>query len=102
MDKEEKELQIKLSEEERKLQIEIAQLQTNIQIWLTIFISSLAVAGASIIAEWQVLSSPSTEPHWMQGVAIAVFIIIFIIFAVLTLFSVRKMDSYKNQLDNLN
>ena len=63
MKKEEKKSQIELAKEERELQIKLAQLQTNIQIWLTISISCFAVAGASVIAEWQALSSPIADPR---------------------------------------
>jgi hypothetical protein len=123
LNKEEKELQIKIAEEEKKLhvklsaeqrelqtrlaeqndrlQIKLAKLQADIQIWLTLTVTFLAAAGASVIAEWQVLSSLSSPPSLMQGVSVAVFGILLVLFAIGAVYDARKVDSYKKQLDNL-
>lgn len=86
---------------ERALQIKLAQIQTHIQTYLALCIAFFAVAGASIIGEWQTLVSPPTDPTWLKGLAIGVFIILMTVFLVLTFVTAKRADSYIKELNSL-
>lgn len=75
MDKEERELQIKLAEEERKLQIKLAKLNTTLQITIAAVFGSIAVSAAFIVAGYQFgLDSWSTlSPKTVIAFAFFVF-----------------------------
>jgi hypothetical protein len=92
---------VNLDKQNDRLQIDIAKLQADIQIWLTLTVTFLAAAGASVIAEWQVLSSLSSPPSLMQGLSVAVFGFLIIFFAIEGVISAKKADSYMKQLENL-
>ncbi len=76
---------------ERKLQIDIAKLQTDVQNYLAITLAFIALTGVFIVAEAQ-------NPLSYQGF---IFAGIAILFGVYAWKSVKKAQSFRNQMDDL-
>jgi uncharacterized membrane-anchored protein len=66
MDKEERELRIKLAEEERKLTILLAKLNADLQVQLTLDIGLAALSVAAIAVGYQfLLTAPALWNIWL-------------------------------------
>ncbi len=90
-----------MDKEEKELQIKLAKLQADIQIWLTASFAFLALLAGSVIAAWQFYFSPPTDPAILKSFLFDTFVVIAVAFAVLAVISVLKMESCRDQMDNL-
>jgi hypothetical protein len=103
MDKEDRELQIQLAKETKELQIKIAQLNAKLRINLAAVFGFIALAGAFILAGYQVaLGAIRTEPINQFEVYIAVLFLGFAGIVLVVAFSYwLKLRSCEKEFDSL-
>ena len=87
---------------ERKLQIDIAKLQADVQIWLAMCLGCVAICSGLLIGGYQLYITPvSSDMVLLKNLAYIALILMLIAFGGIAIYSVNKMQSYRDAMDKL-
>jgi TRAP-type C4-dicarboxylate transport system permease small subunit len=91
-----------LDKEERDLQIKLAKLQTDVQISLAISLAYFAVCGGLVIGGYQIMiTSVVSNLELLKNVGIFVLFFLLVVFCVSGIYRLNQMDKYRKEMNKL-
>ncbi len=91
-----------MDKEERELQIKLAKLQADVQIWLATSLALIAVCGGLLIAGYQIdITSVTPNLNGLKTIEFIITGLALVAFGVLAAISVNKTDKYRKEMDKL-
>jgi len=91
-----------MDKEERDLQIKLAKLQTDAQISLAYSLAYFAICGGLLIAFFQIaLTSIGSDLEGFKNYAIVTLFFLMVAFSILGFYNINKMNKYRDEMDKL-
>lgn len=88
-----------MDKEEKELQVKLAKLQTDVQMWLAFSLAIAAVCIGLLIASIQIgLTSVASNLEVAKTVGEYITVIAFFFFAILVFLSFRKMAKFRDEM----